>query len=133
MSPLLLLLVLDGEVVTHHDEVTVVLSVLECDSKNITEDIKTGSSLTLGIVNLHFGCTVEELEEVKRFDDAADGFLFETLVSFQVAHVSTTKHAFDQELVVLSHTVGKGITELSLEATERSATDNRESPEAEIL
>ena len=62
--PLLLLLVLESEIVAHHDKVSVLISVLKSDSQDVSEGIQARASFALRIINLKRRGTVKELEEV---------------------------------------------------------------------
>lgn len=87
MLPLLLLLVFHGEVVAHHDEVTVLVRVLKRHTKDVSKGVKTGSPLALRIIDLECCSAVEEFEEVHSLDDLSDGLLLKTLVPSQVPHI----------------------------------------------
>lgn len=105
MLPLVLLLVLNGEVVAHHNEVTVFLSVLKGNTKDVSKDIKTGSPLALRIIDLKCCSAIEEFEEVQSLDDLSDGLLLKTLVSSKVSHIGTAEHTLDQKAVILLHSI----------------------------
>jgi len=70
--PLVLLLVLEREIVAHHNEVSVLVCVLQSHSQDVSESVETGSSLTLSIVHLKCCGAVEELQEVQSLDNSAD-------------------------------------------------------------
>jgi len=131
--PLLLLLVLQREVVAHDNKITIILSVLEGYTEDVSKDIKTGSLLALRVNTLHSCGVVEEFEEVHGLDDATNSFLLHRLISSKVAHVSAADHALDQEFVVGLHTARKGIADLFLVANKRAGIDDGESPEAKVL
>ena len=50
-----------------------------------------------------------------------------------MAHISSCKHTFDQKSIIGLHAVRQLITELLLEASERTGIDDGEPPEAEVF
>lgn len=131
--PLVLLLVFQHEVVAHHDQVSIVVSVFECATKNVSKYVQTGSSLTLVVVDLHSGVAIEELEEVHCLDNATDGVFFLGLIASKVSVVCPADHALDEQLVIHGHAVGELITNLLPESSERGSGHLGEAPEAKIF
>lgn len=110
MLPLVLLLVLNDEVVLHNNQVTIVLSVLQGNSKDVAEDIEAGSSLTLSVVHFQSSAAVKELEEVHSLNNFTQSLILKDAVSAMLHKVSTSKNSFDNEARLSLHTGGQLVT-----------------------
>lgn len=103
MAPLVLLLVLNSEVVAHDDKISVLISVLESATKDVSEDVEAWSAFALSVVKDKRCSTVKELEEVHSLDDSADDEILLLLVAVVVSHVGSGDDSFDQKAVRVAH------------------------------
>lgn len=133
MLPLVLLLVFNDKVVTHDNQVTVMLGVLKSYAQDVTESIKTGTSLALSIVSFDSRIAVEEFQEVHSLENGANSLLFISFDIFVVTHVSPLQDAFNEQAVVLGHTLSQIAAKLFDVSRERRAINLGESPEAELF
>jgi len=131
--PLVLLLVLENKVVAHNNKVTVMFSVLQGSTKDVTESIETGTSRALGIVSFDGRAGVEEFEEMHGLYDAPNCIFFRNLITFVVTHVSSLKDTFDEKTIVLGHSTCKSGTKVLDMTLKRLSRDFGESPHAKLF
>jgi len=103
MVPPLLLLILNDEVVTHYNEVTVNFSVTHTFSHNIAKCIETRSKLSWLIFCIQFVGVLEESQEPHWFNNLNEVLLQQFSVAVQVRIVNSHKQPLSQGFVSVAH------------------------------